>query len=100
MHRLQVVYLETGRTYAPRLVNRARLARALDNPLPEVFTKSPAPRPIRCIFCARLIGGVVFSFALSVRPGTRICDACLRAANQAAAQEARMRNAAPFRACA
>jgi transcriptional regulator with XRE-family HTH domain len=96
LHRLQIVYLENGRTRAPRLPGRIRLAEALGSPLPEQFTTLKQSRS-RCGFCAAPTTGSVFIYVSPRYHSLKICAGCLRAANQAAALEARMRNAAPFR---
>jgi transcriptional regulator with XRE-family HTH domain len=92
LHRLQIAYLESGRTALPRADARGRLFAALGkHPPPAAVADSTcaARRDTPCAFCGAGEDASWFMATSSIKPGIGICAYCLLSANQQATAAAR-----------
>jgi transcriptional regulator with XRE-family HTH domain len=82
MHRLQICYLETGRTALPRPEARRRLygALGLQPPTSIIAASKVRGRAAACSFCSAQLVDEVPSFRSSLR--AVICQKCIQQANQ------------------
>lgn len=92
LHRLQITYLENGRTALPRADARERLYAALGEHAPQqAITDSTraglGEQP--CSFCGAEVETTWFMATSPLKPGICICAYCVMSANQQAAAVAR-----------
>jgi transcriptional regulator with XRE-family HTH domain len=92
LHRLQIAYLESGRTALPRSDARARLYTALGEHAPQSAITDSTRAGLRdhvCSFCGADDETTWFMATSPLKPGICICAYCVMGANQQAMRAAR-----------
>lgn len=92
LHRLQIAYLENGRTALPRADARERLYAALGEHAPQNIVADSTRAGLKeqpCSFCGAEVETTWFMATSPLKPGICICAYCVMAAGQQAALVAR-----------